>query len=256
MKKNAQKNATGYLKWPSLIRGTLIKRYKRFMADVKLRNGHVVTAHCPNSGSMMECSEPGSKVYLSRHNNPKRKLKYTWEMIEMPSSLVGVNTMVPNRLVRASILAGKIPGLSGFGHVRPEVKYGENSRIDLLLEKGDERCFVEIKNCTLVTDSVACFPDAVTSRGLKHLKELQNQVRSGDRSVMFYLIQRMDAKLFRPADHIDPAYGKELRKAFKNGVEIMVYDVMLDSKGIRLNNAMPFELQRNTTFLVTDNIGL
>jgi len=118
--------------------------------------------------------------------------------------------MVPNRLVRASILAGKIPGLSGFGHVRPEVKYGENSRIDLLLEKGDERCFVEIKNCTLVTDSVACFPDAVTSRGLKHLKELQNQVRSGDRSVMFYLIQRMDAKLFRPADHIDPAYGKEL----------------------------------------------
>jgi len=232
------------LKWPPLIQGTLIKRYKRFMADVRLRNGHVVTAHCPNSGSMMECSETGRTVYLSRHNSPKRKLKYTWEMIEMPASLVGVNTMVPNRLVRASILAGKIPGLSGFDNVRPEVKYGENSRIDLLLEKGDERCFVEIKNCTLVTDSIACFPDAVTSRGLKHLKELQNQVRSGDRAVMFYLVQRMDAKLFRPADHIDPAYGKELRKAVKNGVEIMVYDVTLDSKGIRLNHAMPFELQQ------------
>ncbi|MCD4715355.1 MAG: DNA/RNA nuclease SfsA [Desulfobacterales bacterium] len=244
MKKSKQKNATGYLKWPPLIQGILIKRYKRFMADVKLKNGHVVTAHCPNSGSMMECSEPGRKVYLSRHNNPKRKLKYTWEMIEMPSSLVGVNTMVPNQLVKVSVLAGKIPGLSGFDQVRPEVRYGQNSRIDLLLEKGDERCFVEIKNCTLVTDGVACFPDAVTSRGLKHLKELQNQVRSGDRSVMLYLIQRMDAKLFRPADHIDPAYGKELRKALKNGVEIMVYDVALDLEGIRLNNAMPFELQQ------------
>jgi len=184
MKTNAQKDATGYLKWPPLIQGILIKRYKRFMADVKLKNGHVVTAHCPNSGSMMECSEPGRKVYLSRHNNPKRKLKYTWEMIEMPSSLVGVNTMVPNQLVKVSVSAGKIPGLSSFDQVRPEVRYGENSRIDLLLEKGDERCFVEIKNCTLVTDGVACFPDAVTSRGLKHLKELQNQVRSGDRSVM------------------------------------------------------------------------
>jgi sugar fermentation stimulation protein A len=244
MKKNDQKNATGYLKWPPLIQGTLIKRYKRFMADVKLRNGHVVTAHCPNSGSMLACSEPGRRVYLSRHNNPKRKLKYTWEMIEMPSSLVGVNTMVPNQLVKTSVLAGKIPALSGFDQVRPEVRYGENSRIDLLLEKGDERCFVEIKNCTLVTDGVACFPDAVTSRGLKHLKELQNQVRSGDRSVMFYLIQRMDAKLFRPADHIDPAYGNELRKALKNGVEIMVYDVKLDFEGIRLNRTLPFELQK------------
>jgi sugar fermentation stimulation protein A len=243
MKKSDQKDVTGYLKWPPLIQGTLIKRYNRFMADVKLKNGHVVTAHCPNSGSMMKCSEPGRMVYLSRHNNPKRTLKYTWEMIEMTSSLVGVNTMVPNRLVKASVLAGKIPGLSGFDQVRPEVRYGENSRIDLLLEKGDERCFVEIKNCTLVTDSIAYFPDAVTSRGLKHLKELQNQVRSGDRAVMFYLIQRMDAELFRPADHIDPAYGRELRKAVKKGVEIMVYDVTLDSEGIRLNNGMPFELQ-------------
>ena len=242
MNRCTKKQTNVHLKWPPLIQGTLIKRYKRFMADVKLKNGHVVTAHCPNSGSMMECSEPGRKVYLSRHNNPKRKLKYTWEMIEMPSSLVGVNTMVPNRLVRASTLAGKIPGLSGYNNVRPEVKYGENSRIDLLLEKKDERCFVEIKNCTLVTDSIACFPDAVTSRGLKHLEELQVQVRSGDRAVMFYLVQRMDAKLFRPADHIDPAYGKELRKAVKKGVEVMVYDVTLDSKCIRLNNAMAFEL--------------
>jgi len=230
------------IKWPNLIQGTLIKRYKRFMADVKLRNGHVVTAHCPNTGSMLECSEPGRPVYLSRHNNPKRKLKYTWEMIEMPGSLVGTNTMVPNKLVKASIEAGKVPELAGFDSIRSEVKYGQNSRIDLLLENKDNRCFVEIKNCTLVMDGVALFPDAVTSRGLKHLVELQDQARMGDRSVMFYLVQRMDATLFKPADHIDPAYGRELRRVLKNGVEILAYDVFLDPEGIRLNRAVPFEV--------------
>ena len=233
---------SGYLNWPSLIRGTLIRRYKRFLIDVKLRNGHTVTAHCPNSGSMLACSEPGRTVYLSRHNNPKRRLRYTWEMIEMPTSLVGVNTMVPNRLVKAAILADRIERLTGYDRIRPEVKYGRNSRIDLLLEKGRARCFVEIKNCTLVTDGVACFPDAVTARGLKHLKELQDQARLGDRSVMFYLVQRMDATLFRPADHIDPVYGQELRKAIKNGVEIMVFDVAMDLKRIELNRELPFEV--------------
>jgi sugar fermentation stimulation protein A len=237
-----QKEIPGQLKWPRLIRGTLIKRYKRFMADVKLRNGHVVTAHCPNSGSMLECSEQGRTVYLSRHNNPNRRLKYTWEMIEMPTSLVGVNTLIPNKLVKTSILTDKIQELSGFDRGRSEIKYGGNSRIDLLLEKGESQCFVEVKNCTLVTDGVACFPDAVTSRGLKHLKELQQQVRLGDRSVMFFLVQRMDAKVFKPADYIDPAYGKELRKAVRNGVEIMVYDVSLDLKGIRLNCPLPYRI--------------
>jgi sugar fermentation stimulation protein A len=163
-------------------------------------------------------------------------------MIDMPTSLVGVNTMVPNRLVKAAILAGKINGLSFYDQIRSEVKYGSNSRIDLLLENGGDRCFVEVKNCTLVTDGVAHFPDAVTSRGLKHLKELQNQVRLGDRAVMLYLVQRMDARLFRPADHIDPAYGKELRTAVRNGVEVMVYDVMLDLEGIRLNEPLPYEI--------------
>ena len=233
---------TRCLKWPSLIRGTLIKRYKRFLADVKLRNGHTVTAHCPNSGSMLACSEPGRTVYLSRHNNPKRRLRYTWEMIEMPTSLVGVNTMVPNRLVKATIKAGGVKYLTGYDYIRSEVGYGRNSRIDLLLETGTKRCFVEIKNCTLVTDGVACFPDAVTARGLKHLEELQGQVRSGDRSVMFYLVQRMDAGLFRPADHIDPVYGQELRKAIKNGVEIMVFDVIMDLERIELNREIPFEV--------------
>ena len=234
---------TATLKWPKLIEGTLIKRYKRFMADVKLRNHHVVTAHCPNSGSMEACCEPGRWVYLSRQNKPSRRLKYTWEMIQMENSLVGVNTMVPNRLTEAAVLAGDIPELVGYETVRREVKYGENSRIDLLLEKGADRCFVEIKNCTLVTKGLACFPDAVTSRGLKHLIELQQQVKEGDRSVMFYLIQRMDADRFEPADHIDPAYGEELRKAVSNGVEVLVYDVRIDLEGIRLNGPVPFQLK-------------
>jgi sugar fermentation stimulation protein A len=163
-------------------------------------------------------------------------------MIEMPTSLVGVNTMVPNRLVKASTVARKIPELSGYDHVFPEVKYGRNSRIDLLLEKGKDRCFVEVKNCTLVTDDVAYFPDAVTSRGLKHLVELQREVRSGNRAVMFYLVQRMDADGFRPAHHIDPAYGKELRRAVRRGVEILVYDVFLNLDGISLNKRLPYDL--------------
>jgi sugar fermentation stimulation protein A len=237
-----QKNRTALLKWPRLVEGTLMKRYKRFMADVKLRNHHVVTAHCPNSGSMRACCEPGRTVYLSRHNKPSRRLKYTWEMIQMEHSLVGVNTMVPNRLTEAAILAGDVPELSGYEEIRTEVKYGQNSRIDILLEKGKDRCFVEVKNCTLVADGLARFPDAVTSRGLKHLIELQNQVKQGDRSVMFYLIQRMDAIRFEPADHIDPAYGEELRKAVLNGVEVLVYDVKMDLKGIRLNRPVPLQL--------------
>ncbi|UCF56999.1 MAG: DNA/RNA nuclease SfsA, partial [Deltaproteobacteria bacterium] len=134
------------IKWPRLIQGTLIKRYQRFKADVKLRNGHVVTAHCPNSGSMLGCSEPGRPVYLSRHNNPGRRLKYTWEMIEMPTSLVGINTWVPNQLVEESIIYKKTKAFLAYERIWTEVSYGQNSRIDLLLEKGKERCFVEVKN--------------------------------------------------------------------------------------------------------------
>ena len=230
------------LKWPRLLQGTLVERYQRFKADVRLRNGHIVTAHCPNSGSMLGCSEPGRTVYLSRHNNPERKLKYTWEMIKMPASLVGVNTGVPNRLVKASVTAGEIPELSGYVRVRPEVRYGENSRIDLLLEKGEKRCFVEIKNCTLLEDGIAYFPDAVTTRGLKHLVELQRQLSHGDRCVMFYLVQRMDAEGFSPAHQIDPAYSRELQKAVASGVEILVYDVRLDLVGISLNAPLNYEL--------------
>lgn len=163
-------------------------------------------------------------------------------MIEMPTSVVGINTMVPNWFAKKTISQGKIKELLGYKRIRTEVRYGRNSRIDLLLEKGAEQCFVEVKNCTLVEDGIAYFPDAVTSRGLKHLVELQQMVHQGNRGVMFYLVQRMDAKLFRPADHIDPAYGRELRKAIQNGVEVLVYDVEIDIKGIRLNQALPHKV--------------
>ena len=231
------------LPWPQLIPGTLVKRYKRFMADVKLKSGEIVTAHCPNSGSMQECCDPGRPVYLSFHDNPKRKLKYTWELIEMPTSPVGINTLVPNRLVMKSITNGMVADLKDYDNIVREVKTPNNSRLDLLLTKGDQdRCFVEIKNCTLVKEGVAFFPDAVTSRGLKHLVEMRSLVSAGTRCVMFYLIQRMDAKIFKPADHIDPAYGRELRQAIKCGIEILVYDVHIDLEAITLNRKIPYKL--------------
>lgn len=162
----------------------------------------------------------------------------------MPTSMVGVNTLVPNRLVYRAASLGVIEELKGHESVRREVKVGKHSRLDLMLTGADDtKCYVEIKNCTLVEDGIACFPDAVTSRGLNHLVELQRLVSIGHRCMMFYLIQRMDARVFRPADHIDPAYGRELRRAVVNGVEIVVYDVHIDLEGIRLRRPVAFELQ-------------
>ena len=230
-------SAEAQWKWPELVTGTLIKRYKRFLADVKLGNGQLVTAHCPNTGSMTGCSEPGSQVYLTYHDDPKRKLNYTWQMIQMRDSLVGVNTMIPNRLVELSIRAGVIPEFQSARKVRREVSVGNRSRIDLQLISADGRvCYIEIKNCTLVENGIARFPDAVTARGVKHLNELERLCAQGKQCVMFYFIQRMDAHSFQPADRIDPDYGAVLRRAIKNGVQVMAYDVQMDLKGIRLRH--------------------
>jgi len=231
------------LMWPPLVRGTLLKRYKRFLADVALANGSTVTAHCPNTGRMTDCCEPGRPVYLSVHDNPKRKYRHTWELIQMPDSLVGVNTLMPNRLVKHAVQTGQVAELGGYAEVTSEVKMGAHSRVDLML-RDDARgtCHVEIKNCTMVRDHIARFPDAVTSRGLKHLHELTAQLSARNRSVMFYFIQRMDAEAFRPADEIDPAYGKALRQAATRGVEILAYDVHIDLQGIRLNHRLPIRL--------------
>jgi sugar fermentation stimulation protein A len=243
MKPSSSATTSRGLTWPELTPGVLLKRYKRFLADVKLETGEIVTAHCPNTGSMKGCSEPGRSVYLSSHNNPKRKYKYTWELIAMPTSLVGVNTLIPNRLVYKSIDQKWIPELSSYNRIQREVKIGEHSRIDLMLTDGDaKRCYIEIKNCTLVNEAIAQFPDAVTSRGLKHIIELENLARAGHRSMMFYFIQRMDAQVFRPADHIDPEYGCRLRQAVEKGIEVLAYDVRINLQEIELNKKIPCEL--------------
>ncbi len=235
---------TGVIVMPELTEGILIKRYKRFLADVKLYSGEVITAHCANTGAMHECSEPGRKVWLSYHDKPGRKYKYSWDIIDMETSLVGVSTSVPNRLVRISLEAGLIDELSGYDVVKPEVKSGPDSRLDLALYADGRRdCFVEIKNCTLVKDRLACFPDAVTKRGLKHLVELQRLVKEGRRCVMFYLVQRMDADRFEPAHHIDPGYGAELARAEESGVEILVYDVSISTEAIKLQKKLPYCLK-------------
>lgn len=231
------------ISWPSLIKGNLVKRYKRFLADIELIDGTIVTAHCPNSGSMKSCSQPGQPVYISTHNNPKRKLKYTWELIEMPGSLVGVNTLVPNRLVYQSMISKALPSLAGYCHIRKEATVNPHCRLDFLLEdENQEKCWVEVKNCTLVEDGKASFPDAVTERGLKHLVEMKKLLKKGDRCIMFYLIQRMDATMFSPADNIDPAYGSKLREVKSQGLEVLVYDVHIDLSMIRLNRKIPYKL--------------
>ena len=229
-----------------LIRGKLIKRYKRFLADVKLESGEEITAHCANPGSMLGLNEPGSRVWLSQNDNPKRKLKYSWELLEVDlgagPALVGINTSHPNALVADAISCGIISELSGYPALRREVKYGVNSRIDILLENTDlSRCYVEIKNVHLMREiGLAEFPDSVTSRGRKHLIELSGMVAEGHRAVMVYLIQRGDAEVFSLARDIDPAYGKAFDKATGAGVEAFVYMCELSPEGIEVTRQIPF----------------
>ncbi len=228
---------------PPLITGNLIKRYKRFLADIELETGEKVTAHCPNSGSMKGCAMPGSQVWLSESDNPKRKYKYTWELIKAPQTLIGINTQIPNKLVKQAIENDLIEELSGYKNIKAEVKTSSHTRLDLLLEKEDKkRCYVEIKNCTLVENGVAMFPDAVTTRGQKHLDELEHLVSEGHRGVIFFLVQRMDANSFKPAAMIDKVYAQKLKKVAENGVEIIVRDTMIDTKMITVRNYLPVDL--------------
>jgi len=235
-------NYEGYL-LPPMVSGTLIRRYKRFLADVELETGEKVTAHCPNSGSMKGCAIPGSPVWLSMSDNPKRKYRYTWELIDVPGTMIGINTLVPNRLVKQAIENGLIKELSGYEQVKAEVKTSAHTRLDLLLESPvKKKCYVEIKNCTLVEKGVAMFPDAVTTRGQKHLDELEHLVSCGHRGVIFFLIQRMDAKSFKPADGIDKVYGEKLRKVVEQGVEVIAMDTVIDTQMIRVANSLPVRL--------------
>ncbi len=234
----------GY-EFPPLIKGTLLKRYKRFLADIELETGGVVTAHCPNSGSMKGCARPGAEAWISQSTNLKRKLKYTWELTRIGGTFIGINTLVPNRLVRASVENGLVPELSGYSRVRTEVKTSEHTRLDLMLEDNNGKlCFVEIKNCTLVENGVARFPDAVTTRGQKHIQELVDLAANGHRAVLFFLVQRTDAHIFTPAADIDPEYAEKLMQARLKGVEIIVRDVVFDldeaPARIRLDRSLNF----------------
>ncbi len=230
---------------PPLITGRLIKRYKRFLADVKLDSGETITAHVANPGSMMGLATPGGKVWLSKSDNPKRKLAYSWELLEVDGALVGINTMHPNKLVAEAIEADAIKELRGYGILRREVKYGKSSRIDILLEDGpDPRpAYVEVKNVHLSRKPpLAEFPDSVTARGAKHLVELGDMVEAGHRAVMLFLVQRTDCDCFSLARDIDPKYAETLDFAVKRGVEILVYGCAISPKFIHLTDPLKLDL--------------
>jgi sugar fermentation stimulation protein A len=225
----------------TLISGRLVRRYKRFLADVILDgDGSEITAHCANPGSMLGLNAPGSRVYLSRSDNPARKLPLSWEIIEADGVLVGISTAHPNRLVEEAILAGSVPGLSGYPQLRREVKYGVNSRIDILLEAPDRpRCYVEVKNVHLMRQpGLAEFPDSVTARGAKHLRELSDMVREGHRAVMVYLVQRPDCDRLAMASDIDPAYAEALVEARAAGVEVIAIGCSVTPEAIRVNRVV------------------
>ncbi|NOR51819.1 MAG: DNA/RNA nuclease SfsA [Gammaproteobacteria bacterium] len=231
---------------PPLIPAILIRRYKRFLADVTLDLGEEITVHTPNTGSMMGCSDPGSGIWLRDSNNPKRKYRYSCVMTENSDGiLIGVDTMLPNRLVTEAIQNGTVKELQGYAEIKQEVPYGrESSRIDLLLKAPDKvDCYVEIKNVTASTEKgVAIFPDAVTKRGTKHLRELIEMVKEGRRAIIFFCIQRTDARSFRPADEIDPEYGDTLRRAVTSGVEALAYRAEISAEGVELKYPVPLQI--------------
>lgn len=228
---------------PSTIEGRLIRRYKRFLADVELADGTVRTVHCPNSGSMKTCVGDGWPVRLSTSANPKRTYRHTLEMVHNGTCWIGINTQRANDVVEEAIRDGVIIGLDEFDALHREVRLGEASRIDFALDSGGHRTWVEVKNVTLVDDAAHyAFPDAVTSRGARHLDELARAVAGGDRAVMLYLIQRGDGFGFTVADAIDPTYGAALRRAVDRGVEILAYRAEVQPNGIRVVARVSVEL--------------
>lgn len=225
-----------------LVSGRLLRRYKRFLADVELPGGEVITAHTANTGAMTGCCAPGSRVWLSVSDNPKRKYAHTWELVEVaPQVLCGINTLMSNRLVREAIEQQRIAELADYSQINSEVRYGEeNSRIDLLLrDEVRPDCYVEVKNVTLVDNSHGFFPDAVSARGTKHLRELMSVVAAGQRAVIFFCVQRADCAQVSPADHVDPLYGATLREALAAGVEALAYGAEVTPQGIALQRRLP-----------------
>ncbi|PKU26420.1 DNA/RNA nuclease SfsA [Telmatospirillum siberiense] len=226
-----------------LQRATLVRRYKRFLSDVTLPDGELVTAHVANSGAMLGLADPGLEVWLSHHPSATRKLAWSWELARIDGGLVGINTMHPNAIVAEAIASGTVAPLAGYSQIRREVPYGTNSRVDLLLTSPDRpRCYVEVKNVHLKRGDAACFPDAVTARGTKHLHELTEVVKAGDRAVMLFLVQREDCCYFMPASDIDPVYSQALLQAAAAGVEVYCYACRLTLEEIRLDQPLPLRL--------------
>lgn len=226
-----------------LVPAVLIRRYKRFLADARLQDGREITAHCANPGSMMGLMEPGSRIWLEPNEDPKKKLRYGWRLLEHSSGdFTGVDTSVPNRALKAALMARELPELSAYSAVRSEVKYGQNSRIDFLLSGAGLRdLYVEVKSVTLSRSTgVVEFPDSVTKRGAKHLRELQDMVAQGHDAMMFYLVQRTDAQMVTLAADIDPTYVAAFDAAMAAGVKVMAYDCTITPEAIELGVPVPF----------------
>lgn len=232
------------MRLPPLHPGTLIRRYQRFLADAQLDGGERVTAHCPNTGSMLGLNAPGSRVWLSAADKPGRKLAWTWELAEAgPGMPVGVHTGRANGLVREALLAGLLPELSGFTAIRAETRMGAHSRIDLQLVYNDRIAWVEVKNVTAaVCGGSGYFPDAVSTRAVRHLDELSQRVRAGERAVLVFCVQRHDVRQVRPADHIDPAFGHALRQAVGHGVELYALGARVSPERIELERRLAIGL--------------
>lgn len=226
-----------------LIEATILKRYKRFLSDIELPSGEIINAHVPNTGRMTACWEPGWKVFISYHPDPKRKLKYTLELTSNGKTLIGVNTSLTNKIAHEAIELALIPELAAFDIIKPEQKILD-SRIDFYLEStlSDETAYVEVKNVTLVEDGIALFPDAVSTRGQKHLRDLIQIKQMGHRAVMLYIVNREDAKVFSPAKLVDPVYADLMVQAHAQGVEIYVYSCKLTHKEITLDKKMDIAL--------------
>ena len=224
-----------------LLQGYLVKRYKRFFVDIKYKN-KIITGHCPNSGSMMGLLNMGNKIWFSESDNLNRKLKYTLEIIEVEKKMVGINTLLTNKIVLEALNCKKINSLIKFNDIKTEVKFSNNTRFDFLLLNNKEKCFLEVKNVTLVRrKKMAEFPDAITSRGTKHLNELCNAKKNGYQSYILYLIQREDCDSFKIAKDIDKKYKIAFDKALKSGVKILCYDCKLSNEEIKLNNQINYE---------------
>lgn len=223
-----------------LLPGILVRRYKRFLADVRLADGSTLTVHCPNSGSMLGCSEPGSPVMLSRSDNPHRKYPETLEMVQAGETWIGVNTALTNRLVREALEQGIVNEFDRLVTIRPEIKTSANTRLDFLLEQqGGGRVFLEVKNCSLAEKRLAMFPDAVTARGTKHLRELAALCRQGSGAAVFFCVQRGDADIFAPAAHIDPLYAETLAAVRAAGVLVLAYQADVSPTEIRIMRQLP-----------------